>query len=194
MSVAANERALWQRAECLLPQTQVQETMPIYTQGMMDLGATVCTLRRPVCLLCPLAADCVATKEGEPERYPVKTRRLKRTQLELWLLQVIDPEGRVWLEPRPAPGIWAGLHCMPSFESRDELMTQLPSAAHGGVVEHQPFMHVLTHRDLYLRVVTCHLGALAFPMGQGKDGAWFNEPQWQAVGLPAPVRRFLENT
>lgn len=192
MSMSANERALWQRADGLLPETDVHESMPIYTQGMMDLGATVCTLRRPVCLLCPLSTDCVATHEGEPERYPVKTRRLKRTQMEVWLLQAVDERGRIWLAPRPAPGIWAGLHCMPSFASREELLGQLPSATHESVFEHPPFMHVLTHRDLYLRVVTARIGASVFPVGEGGEGNWFDEPQWQAIGLPAPVRRFLE--
>lgn len=192
MSVLANERSLWLRAEGLLPVKQLRENMPIYTQGLMDLGATVCTLRRPVCLLCPLSADCKATHEGEPERYPVKTRRLKRTQLELWLLQAIDERGRLWLALRPAPGIWAGLHCMPAFASREELMARLPSGAHGGAIEHPPFMHVLTHRDLYLRVITAHLDASEFQVEEGGEEGWFEESQWQTVGLPAPVRRFLE--
>lgn len=190
MAVLANERALWQRAQELLPVAHPSESMPIYTQGLMDLGATVCTLRRPVCLLCPLSADCVATQEGEPERYPVKTRRLKRTQMDLWLLQAVDEKGRVWLAPRPAPGIWAGLHCMPAFSSREELMASLPSVQHEDVIEHTPFMHVLTHRDLYLRVMTARVADSAFS-GEG-EGSWFDEPQWQAIGLPAPVRRFLE--
>lgn len=128
---------------------------------------------------------------GEPERYPVKTRRLKRTQMDLWLLQAVDEKGRVWLAPRPAPGIWAGLHCMPAFASREELMAKLPAARHEDVIEHMPFMHVLTHRDLYLRVMTARVADSAFS-GEG-EGGWFDEPQWQAIGLPAPVRRFLED-
>ncbi|WP_423460241.1 A/G-specific adenine glycosylase [Ottowia sp. VDI28] len=194
MAVLANERALWQRAEGLLPVANPREAMPVYTQSLMDLGATVCTLRRPVCLLCPLSADCVATHEGEPERYPVKTKRLKRTQLDLWLLQAVDEKGRVWLAPRPAPGIWAGLHCMPAFASREELLALLPPLEHERVVEHTPFMHVLTHRDLYLRVVTAQVSDSAFAGGGGAEGGWFDEAQWPALGLPAPVRRFLEVT
>jgi A/G-specific adenine glycosylase len=49
-----------------------------YTQGLMDLGATVCTPRQPSCLLCPWQDLCVARREGRPEAYPVKTRKLKR--------------------------------------------------------------------------------------------------------------------
>ncbi len=191
MSKLAHERALWQRAEGLLPVAHLPETMPSYTQGLMDLGATVCTLRRPVCLLCPLSADCVAQQEGEPERYPVKTRRVKRSQLDLWLLQALDEKGRVCLVSRPAPGIWAGLHCMPAFSSREELMARLPSSALGNLIEHTPFMHVLTHRDLYLRVITAHVAESA-RVSEGEEGSWFDESQWKTVGLPAPVKRFLE--
>ena len=50
-----------------------------YTQGQMDLGATVCLSRKPSCMLCPVNDSCVARREGSPERYPVKTRKLRRT-------------------------------------------------------------------------------------------------------------------
>lgn len=194
LAVSANERMLWQRAEDLLPAARPRENMPIYTQGLMDLGATVCTLRRPTCLLCPLASDCVAKREGEPERYPVKSRRLKRSRLDLWLLHALNQEGHVWLAPRPAPGIWAGLHCLPTFDSREELLASLPSDAREGISEHPPFVHVLTHRDLHLHVVTASGGDSMFQPGTDLPGGWFRQPQWVELGLPAPVRRFLESS
>ncbi|WP_028602574.1 A/G-specific adenine glycosylase [Ottowia thiooxydans] len=194
LAVSANERALWLRAEELLPEASTHQTMPIYTQGLMDLGATVCTLRRPVCLVCPLSADCVAAHEGKPERYPVKTRRVKRSRMDLWLLHVLDPEGRVGLAQRPAPGIWAGLHCLPVSASLEELMSQLPLAVQGHAIEHTPFVHVLTHRDLHLHVVTAHLDSAALDGLSVEAIEWFDERQWQAKGLPAPVRRFLEGS
>jgi A/G-specific adenine glycosylase len=74
LALAAEERALWQAAADLLPERDVER----YTQGLMDLGATVCLARRPLCAACPLAGDCVARHDGTPEAYPVKTRKLKR--------------------------------------------------------------------------------------------------------------------
>lgn len=194
LSVAANERALWSKAEALLPTENLQQSMPIYTQGLMDLGATVCTLRRPVCLLCPLSADCIAAQEGEPERYPVKTRRVKRSRADLWLLHAVDGQGRVGLAQRPAPGIWAGLHCLPAYGSLEELMKCIPEELWDEVVEHAPFVHVLTHRDLHLYVVTTHLHSVAVDALSVEAIEWFDERQWQAKGLPAPVRRFLEQS
>ncbi len=54
----ANERALWSQAEALLPERGIEA----YTQGLMDLGATVCAARRPLCDVCPLAELCVAKR------------------------------------------------------------------------------------------------------------------------------------
>ena len=189
LSVAANERALWQRAESLLPEHDSDRLMPIYTQGLMDLGATVCTLRRPDCTVCPLRDACVAEREGDPTRYPVKSRRVKRSQQTVWLLHAVDGRGRTWLHQRPGTGIWASLHCLPQYAAGEDLMADLPASARDDVVTHAPFKHVLTHRDLDLRVVSARVPAAAL---SGRDGRWHDASAWPTLGLPAPVRRFLE--
>ena len=192
LSLTKNERTLWEGAERLLPGPGCREDMPAYTQGLMDLGATVCTPRRPSCLLCPVVDECVAAREGEPERYPVKTRRLKRSKLRLFLLHLVDAKGRVWLSPRPSPGIWAGLECFPVFESHEALWAVLSSPMRASVIEHPAFLHVLTHRDLYLHVVTAQVES-AGKLQLAQKGAWYDTAGWRVAGLPAPVRRFLDN-
>ncbi|MDO5289254.1 MAG: A/G-specific adenine glycosylase [Pseudomonadota bacterium] len=196
LSVPAHERALWQRAQALLPATDLPRAMPAYTQGLMDLGATVCTRSRPHCAACPLQSGCVATREGNPTRYPVKTRRLRRSQQTLWLLHALDPQGRTWLAPRPARGIWAGLHCLPAFDTQQALLHTLPASARAQTITHPPFTHVLTHRDLHIHIVTACLPAAALPGplpdGNGARGQWHSAATWPALGLPAPVRRFLQ--
>ncbi|MDO5623570.1 MAG: A/G-specific adenine glycosylase [Pseudomonadota bacterium] len=188
LSLPANERALWQRAQALLPTHDLPRTMPAYTQGLMDLGATVCTRTRPACTACPLQPDCQAAREGDPARYPVKTRRVRRSQQTLWLLHALDTQGRVWLTERPARGIWAGLHCLPTFDAHEALLATLPTSARASAMAHPPFMHVLTHRDLHLHIVTAHVPADAAP----GEGGWHLADAWPRLGLPAPVRRFLE--
>ena len=104
LAQAANERALWTQAEALLPERGIEA----YTQGLMDLGASLCSARAPQCPACPLHAVCVAAREGVPERYPVKTRKLVRGRREnLWLC--LQWRGSTWLLRRPDSGIWAGL-------------------------------------------------------------------------------------
>jgi A/G-specific adenine glycosylase len=188
LASSANERVLWDHARGLLPARELQENMPRYTQGIMDLGATLCTPRNPSCLLCPVQDDCGAAREGRPEAYPVKTKKLKRSAESLWLLHAQADGGRVWLQKRPTPGVWAGLYCLPVFASREALDEVLPKRAK--VRETQPFVHVLTHKDLHLHPVE-----VALPSGwNGIEGQWFARSEWPALGLPAPVRKLLGNS
>ena len=188
LSQAANERALWDQAQALLPARAVKESMPSYTQGLMDLGATVCLARNPSCLLCPVRELCVAHRTGAPEDYPVKTRKLKRSAQALWLLRAHTPGGAVWLEKRPATGIWAGLYCLPVFDSRDALQAVVPVKAR--LQDDEPFVHVLTHKDLHLHPVAVELPGSSRGVG---EGAWFTAGDLPRLGLPAPIRRLLEN-
>jgi A/G-specific adenine glycosylase len=184
LSVAANERLLWNSATALLPVEDLPHAMPSYTQGVMDLGATICLPKRPTCMLCPVNDLCVALKEGDPQRYPVKTRKVSRSAESLWMLRAVDASGRVWLTKRPARGIWAGLYCLPVFESHQALLEALPPRA--DVHDEAPFLHVLTHKDLHLHPVSFD----GEPVTKG-EGAWFDAVAWQALGLPAPVRKLL---
>jgi A/G-specific adenine glycosylase len=191
LAIAANEKQLWDHATALLPQRAIAQSMPRYTQGLMDLGATVCTSRNPSCLLCPVQGLCVALREGTPENYPVKSRKLKRSAQSLWLLLARSRNGSVWLEKRPPSGIWGGLYCPPVFESREALAAALPAATPGELREEAPFVHVLTHKDLHLHPVAMLLPKTAVPAAAGN---WFRHAEWPALGLPAPVRKLLERS
>lgn len=205
LAVAKNERALWDHAQALLPQHDLLNTMPRYTQGLMDLGASICSPRKPACIVCPLHADCVARRQGRPEAYPVRTRKLSRSAQAWWLLLQRDVQGRLWLQRRAAPGIWAGLYCPPVFEDRAAL--EAVAASHAGRLLDLPgFLHVLTHRDLHLHPVLLDgvlpaspQGGNEAPTGAGTGPAaaelpsgWFSQPQWRDLGLPAPVRKLLD--
>ncbi|HEY9223698.1 MAG TPA: A/G-specific adenine glycosylase [Variovorax sp.] len=187
LASSTQERALWDHATALLPPDGRRADIARYTQGVMDLGATVCLSRKPSCMLCPVSQMCVALRDGEPERYPVKTRKLRRTAQSLWMLQADDGQGRVWLEKRPARGIWAGLYCLPAFDSREALLDSLQAAERQTVVEAPAFLHVLTHKDLHLHPVQVNAGGRAL----GEQGGWFAPEDWSALGLPAPVRKLL---
>ena len=191
LSVAAHERELWHWAEALLPTRALSTTMPRYTQALMDLGATVCLPRKTDCTRCPAQSMCLAKQQGDPLRYPVKTRKLKRSSESLWVLWAQNKQGQVWLEKRPAQGIWASLYCMPVFESAEALVHALPK---GQVVHHDaPFVHVLTHKDLHLHPVRAHPARiLSQALRPGVEGTWMDPGQWQSLGLPAPIRKLLE--
>ena len=194
LASARNERLLWVQAEALLPVGDLKSSMPRYTQGLMDLGATICSPKVPRCDVCPVAPSCAALREGQPERYPVRTRKLSRRS-EAWQLLVLqDPQGRVWLERRPASGIWAGMHCVPIFPDAASLAAFVATLGGSDQLtqnELEPFLHVLTHRDLHLHPVAVH-GTFADRLSD--DGEWLGPDQWDGIGLPAPIRKLLNAT
>ena len=191
MASSRVEKELWAIAQTMLPQRDVTQAMPRFTQGVMDLGATVCTPKKPQCTQCPVADACVAKAEGQPEAYPVKTRKLKRSSEQLWLLHAVTRQGSVWLIQRPQTGVWAGLYCLPVFESFDALLAALPAKHHAQLQEGAVFKHVLTHKDLHLHPVELTLSSsvrLGAAMGEGQ---WVAKANWPALGLPAPIRKLL---
>ena len=187
LALASQERHLWIAAAGLLPKSVL--AMPRYTQGMMDVGATVCLPKNPACMQCPVQSQCLAYAQGNPQRYPVKTRKLKRSSQSVYLLWAHTEDGDVYLSQRPTPGVWAGLFCLPWFDSEASLRQALPAVWQERLEPVHPFLHVLTHKDLHL-----HPWRLRLEKGAAFDalsGKWVTAPQWPVLGLPAPVRKLL---
>jgi A/G-specific adenine glycosylase len=84
-------------------------------QGLMELGAVLCTPRRPACLACPVENSCAARRSGDAERFPEKGRPQKITRLRSVSLALLR-DGRVLLARRPPEGLWGGLFELPSGE------------------------------------------------------------------------------
>jgi A/G-specific adenine glycosylase len=163
--------------------------MPRYTQAVMDLGATVCTSKKPDCGDCPLQRQCQAKAMGRPDQFPVMTRKRKRSAQTLWMLWAESDDGALWLSQRPTPGVWAGLYCFALFEERDSLQAAVSPDWQAALQEAPVVKHVLTHKDLYLHPVRVRLPRECCPGGQG---AWIESGQWPGMGLPAPVRKLLD--
>jgi len=191
LAEARSERALWQLADELLPHEHIEA----YTQGLMDLGATVCALRQPACDACPLRPSCVAHAQGQPTAYPVKTRKTRRhlrDNLLLWLVQ----GDCVWLVQRPDTGVWAGLWSFAEFDD-EATLAELTSNWPGAGQLLTPIVHVLTHRDWTLRPLAWHWPSRLSAAEQRRleatlpAGRWYTVDEALAAGLPTPIRRWL---
>lgn len=192
LAVAAHERALWALAQQLLPAHSAQ--MPAYTQAVMDLGASICAARNPQCGVCPVSTWCRAHQGGAELRIPVRTRKLVRRSVQWFMLLAYAPDGSVWLERRPSPGIWAGMDCLPIADSMDALQA-LARKWFGGSANPQPLdvvSHTLTHRDLYLHPVALALPQCLPAATEAGSARWVAASQWPSLGLPAPIRRLLQ--
>jgi A/G-specific adenine glycosylase len=189
----ASERALWEHAQALLP---ARGSIERYTQGLMDLGATLCSVRAPRCEVCPLAAVCVAQAQGQPERYPVKTKTLRRGARRNAMLWLADAQQRLWLTQRAAAGVWGGLWTLPLFDSIDrvcEVTADWPGRGQALLA----IDHALTHFDWRLEPWRHVLPARLSPSKQARieaalpAGRWFSCDQALALALPAPIRKLL---
>jgi A/G-specific adenine glycosylase len=186
---SAVERRLWEMAEACTPSTRVDA----YTQGIMDLGATVCTRSNPACLLCPLNAGCEGRARNEQHLYPAPRPRKTRPQRQAWL--VLARRGRkVLLERRPPTGIWGGLWGLPEFPTRahallwcDEHLSS-PSNARAG----EPLRHAFSHFDYELQplVITC--AGKAARLRDDDRYRWYDLADPAQVGVPKPIATLIK--
>lgn len=194
LAQARQEQQLWAAAQALLPTARPpsHDDMATYTQALMDLGATVCTRTRPRCTDCPVASGCVARAEGQPQAYPVRSRKLVRRTEAWWWLVLRRPDGACWVQQRPHRGIWAGLFCFPVWADAASLQVWTGQIfASPALLWHPALHHALTHRDLVLHPVERPWPAeLPVPADLG-PGQWLR-PGDATVGVPAPVRAWLQ--
>jgi len=178
---------LWRLADANTP----VENVAVYTQAIMDLGATLCTRARPRCDDCPIASDCRARLQGRQGELPAaKKRRAVRKQKRAVML-VARRDQEVLLVQRPPSGIWGGLWCLPEFEHRDaaeEYAARLSDAK----LARAPLpdiAHSFTHFDLVITplVAKCRGDACV------RDGTtlWYDLTRPARVGLPAPIKTLL---
>jgi len=182
----AFENELWRIAAAHTPRERVAQ----YTQAIMDLGATLCTRRKPRCGECPFAAACAAHTAGREQDYPAPKRPLKRGARETWMLFARRDDGSVHLVQRPASGVWGGLWSPPEFASRAAAEQALISAS--GVHEGEPLLHAFTHFDLRIHPLWAHVEQPA-GVAESNPGLWYNAARPARVGLPKPVAELLKN-
>jgi A/G-specific adenine glycosylase len=187
----ATIQVLWRLADESTPDTQVST----YTQAIMDLGATVCTRRKPLCAYCPLSADCYARRTSRQDQLPApRAAKAARRSRHVYMLVAMREDESVFLERRPEAGIWGGLWCLPEFETESAAIS---FAQHSLARSRKPLQslgkveHAFTHFDL---VITPLLADCAGPAGVMDDArsVWYKLREPARIGLPAPIKTLLD--
>jgi A/G-specific adenine glycosylase len=197
LSQATVLRDVWSLAEGLLPRGQ---GIGPYTQGLMDLGATVCTRARPRCEACPLASDCVARIENRIKELPQARRRPARPTREQRLL-ILRQASSIWLERRPERGIWGGLWSLPELETSADVMQSIrdrglnPTGRQDLPVIEHGFTHFVL-RAYPVEVQVEGQSGLGRPHsnrpGQiAPQGEWLDLAEVSSKALPKPVAELL---
>jgi A/G-specific adenine glycosylase len=189
---AAVQRALWAVAERELPDAAVEA----YTQGLMDLGATVCLRQRPRCDACPVRPSCIAALEARTAELPAPRPPRARPERTAVLALIVDAAGCVLLERRAASGVWGGLLTAPEFaaELPDAALPQAVAARFGlRVGPARPLArvrHDFTHYRLWLLPRVLHVEAAA-ALHDAAGLTWLAPAAVADAALPAPLRRLL---
>ena len=186
----AGEARLWKLAERCTPPTQIAE----YTQAIMDLGATVCVRRQPLCMHCPLARGCLARRTGRQHELPAPRRPQLRPQRRVFMVLALEDSGRVRLERRPESGVWGGLWCLPEFTTASAAAAFVRNTL--GVCASVPrplatLEHAFTHFDLTITPLLVRCEGRHAPLVEEEGGLWYNLREPARIGLPAPVSALL---
>ncbi len=178
---------LWTRAEALLPDRRTGD----FNQAMMELGATVCTPKRPSCLICPVQSVCQAHARGIQDRIPPAKPAKALKAERRWVFCLQREDGRYLIEQRPPAGRWAGMWQFISVEATTDMITPADIRHASGYTpaELEPLItvhHTLTHRqyrfDAYRGRVRARRAADADPPRRWAslsemEGLPFSKPQ-----------------
>ena len=186
---ASIAKKLWALADKHTPEEDVAE----YTQAIMDFGATVCTRSKPTCRACPFNRTCNAFRLDAVADYPgrkiTKDKPLRRTHM---VLAHID--GAVYLERRPANGIWGGLWSLPELSSEKHVdqWCERELNARAEELEHWSTMrHSFTHYDLDIQPIAVRLSKQSRTVGDTADSVWYEIGSPPPGGIAAPVNKLI---
>jgi A/G-specific adenine glycosylase len=183
-------KQLWQIAEDCTP----GERFADYSQAMMDLGATLCTRSAPACESCPVNGDCVARERGAQQDFPGKKPRKSLPVKSTTFLMVRAANGDIWLERRPASGIWGGLWCFPELSAAEQVTAWCIDRwglEPNSIESWDAFRHTFSHYHLDIQPMQVELDSTPTGIMEASDQLWYNSRRPPQIGLAAPVADLL---
>ena len=185
------ENQLWALSESLTPQTRLAD----YTQAIMDFGATLCRRSQPRCNGCPISADCLAFQQGQPQHYPTAKPRKTLPVKAVRMLLLYNQHAEILLLKRPPTGIWGSLWSLPECEHdtniagfcREQLGIEAKILKKDGLLR-----HTFSHYHLDITPVHAQAQPVDHAIMASDDRVWYKSRQTNKLGLPAPVKRLLE--
>ncbi len=180
------DKQLWAISEREKPAGGVEA----YTQGLMDLGATLCQRSKPRCNDCPLKVSCVAFSKNLQVELPTrKPKKVTPTKFASFYFAVND--NAVLLERRPSVGIWGGLWCLPQ-QGKIRNSQQDDSEDQSSTFEKEGFEHSFTHFKMRAQVFECTSNGKTLENLLGDATLrWVRFGDLAEYGLPAPIKVYL---
>ena len=180
-------------AEKLTPATHAGD----YAQGLMDLGATVCTSRRPACGLCPVRLDCLGFAKGIAEQLPYKAAKATRPTRRGAAFVAIRKDGAVLLRERPPKGLLGGMLETPSTpwleEPQSEAAETYAPVKGSWKKLSEIVTHTFTHFHLELAVYRAEVQPRAALRSVAEPARcrWVAQQDLRNAALPTVIRKVL---
>lgn len=185
------EVEFWRHAGQLLPGNS--QDMPVYTQALMDFGATLCTRSKPACTRCPFQSECIAWNTGRVAELPEPRPRKALPSREIRVLILLDAQDRIYFEKRSPTGIWGGMLSLPELDLDADVIDACRerfSVEVEPLSALDPFVHTFTHFRLTLHPQPLRVGGINSRCAQN-GGSWLKSEEAITKALPAPIRRVL---
>ncbi len=181
--------ALWELAEQHTPTDRVSD----YTQAIMDLGATLCTRSQPRCATCPVHVDCRAYAMDAVDQFPGRKPKKSKPLKETTMLMAVSRDA-LYLERRPAAGIWGGLWSLPEVDedSIEDWCERRGGTPDVEVVHWQTLRHSFSHYDLDIQPVVVRMPREAGAVEDGEDAVWYRLDDNPPGGIAAPVQKLID--
>lgn len=193
LSQTAHERHMWQIAESFCP----TERNADYTQAIMDLCATICTPKKPLCLYCPMQTHCKAYLQGIEHLIPFKKSK-KPTPIRTGHVVIFQNATGQWLwQQRPSLGLWGGLWCLPIFEHEDDLHTTYPNLPFTLPTSEFEIQHSFTHFTWLLKVHCISVDDTLLEHLQAQDQLlwqWLSTQDAINKGIPTAMQKLIKHT
>ena len=187
LSKPQHEREMWTLAEQLCPTERNHD----YTQAIMDLGATVCTPKKPLCLYCPMQQQCKAHQQGIETELPFKKAKKPVPTKHAQVMLICSAGEWLWIQ-RPNLGLWGGLWCLPIFEHPVDFENEVQRHALQQEIARTQITHSFTH-------FTWQLDAVAFELPSDQKehlaiefaGQWLTPQAASALGIPTAMKKLI---
>ncbi|WP_296282350.1 A/G-specific adenine glycosylase [uncultured Acinetobacter sp.] len=197
LSKPIHERAMWQLAGSLCPTERNHD----YTQAIMDLGATICTPKKPLCLYCPMQQHCQAHHQGletelpykKPKKpVPVKTAKVLLLRSNELQTNELQADGQWLWQQRPNSGLWGGLWSLPIIEDDAEFNQLCQRLKLVSTVEAVQISHSFTHLTWILNAQIFQIDADQKEYLQAElGGEWLTPQKATQMGIPTAMKKLI---
>ncbi|MEP3197002.1 MAG: A/G-specific adenine glycosylase [Lentilitoribacter sp.] len=179
--------------------TEVAKNVPSdrpgdFAQGLMDLGSSICTPKKPNCLLCPLQTSCQASARGEQEHYPVKLPKKAKPKRQGAAFVLKSENGAIYLQKRPDTGLLADMSEVPTTDwtsNRDGETGDHAAPLSLDWRKHNSIKHVFTHFELTLVVYSADISDQDMVNAKLADGWWSDPEQIKNEALPNLMKKVI---